>query len=152
MAVQGAKRVREDAGDEDAKEHVASAARDFTSAFEVDADEPGGKQHAPSSLDGGAAGKQQAPGGADAARRASQRLKQIEYGKSTLGYDAYRSMVPLEARVPGRGDHPVTPDAHSAMSKRAFDAALKAWRRQLHKYDPPDVDEGEDDDTQQAPP
>jgi hypothetical protein len=151
MAVQGAKRVREDAGD-DAEVHVASAARDFTSSFEVhDADEPSGKQHAPSA-DGGAAGKQQAPGGADAARRASQRLKQIEYGKSTLGYDAYRALVPLEARVPGRGDHPVTPDAHSAMSKRAFDAALKAWRRQLHKYDPPDVDEGEDDDAQQAPP
>jgi histone RNA hairpin-binding protein len=123
MTVQGVKRAREDTLDH-------ATARDTSDAFEV-----------PDPDVSGAAGKQQQPtsSAADAARRVSQRLKQIEFGKSTLGYDAYRRLVPLAKRVPGRD--PVTPDAHSAMPKRAFDAARKAWRRQLHTYDPPEEDE-----------
>jgi hypothetical protein len=31
--------------------------------------------------------------------------------------------------------HPRTPDIHEEMSKRQFDGRVKAWRRELHKWD-----------------
>ena len=64
------------------------------------------------------------------AHRIQQRLKQIEYGKNTLGYERYRR----EARKRGR-DGPKTPDVHEKISKRAFDGKVKAWRRALHDWE-----------------
>lgn len=66
-------------------------------------------------------------------RRLEQRQKQVEYGKNTIGYDRYISLVPKHARK--KGD-PVTPDRNLKCSKRCWDGLVRAWRRNLHVYDP----------------
>lgn len=63
-----------------------------------------------------------------------QRQKQIDFGKNTLGYDRYVQTVPKNKRSKGE---PRTPDKYKKMSKRCWDGIVKAWRRQLHSYDPP---------------
>ncbi|CAM9636657.1 unnamed protein product, partial [Discosporangium mesarthrocarpum] len=68
--------------------------------------------------------------------RLAQRQKQIDYGKNTRGYDLYLASVP---RCNRRKGDPVTPDRGKAMSKRAFDGLIRVWRRELHKWDPPDL-------------
>ena len=35
----------------------------------------------------------------------------------------------------GYSEHPRTPDPYEKIPKRAFDGRIKAWRRQLHKWD-----------------
>jgi hypothetical protein len=57
-------------------------------------------------------------------RKIEQRLKQIKFGKNTIGYDNYVVAVPKEKRK-GFLEHPRTPDAYAAQSKRAFDGRLK---------------------------
>ena len=64
--------------------------------------------------------------------RLQQRQKQIDYGKQTIGYRRYRQAVPKNQRWPGA---PQTPDIHLKLSKRNWDARLRAWRRQLHAWD-----------------
>ncbi|CAG9466429.1 unnamed protein product [Pedinophyceae sp. YPF-701] len=73
-------------------------------------------------------------------RRIQQRQKQIDYGKNTLGYQRYLELVSKDKRKPRV--HPVTPDAHLKVSKRAFDGILKKWRRALHRWDPDQGDDG----------
>eukprot|EP00992_Anisonema_acinus_P015824 TRINITY_DN9907_c0_g1_i1.p1 TRINITY_DN9907_c0_g1~~TRINITY_DN9907_c0_g1_i1.p1 ORF type:complete len:168 (-),score=20.96 TRINITY_DN9907_c0_g1_i1:346-849(-) len=64
-----------------------------------------------------------------------QRMKQIHFGKSTKGYEAYRSLVPTCER--DASVHPVTPRHDQLCSKRSWDAQVRQWRRQLHEWDPP---------------
>ncbi|KAK9914794.1 hypothetical protein WJX75_000623 [Coccomyxa subellipsoidea] len=78
--------------------------------------------------------------------RLEQRLRQITYGKNTLGYASYTKAIPKEKRRrPKKGEentHPTTPDIHQMCSKRAFDGQVRKWRRQLHFWDPkPEEDE-----------
>lgn len=68
-------------------------------------------------------------------QRLSQRQKQIDYGKNTLGYERYLEQVPKHVR---RKEDPWTPNRRQVCSKRSFDGQIKKWRRQLHAYDPPD--------------
>ena len=62
-----------------------------------------------------------------------RRQKQIDYGKNTLGYVNYTKMIPKDKRT---ADHPKTPPRHIKYSRRAFDGLIKAWRKQLHYFDP----------------
>ncbi|KAJ3056220.1 hypothetical protein HK097_007703 [Rhizophlyctis rosea] len=71
-------------------------------------------------------------------RRLEQRQKQIDYGKNTVGYQRYISIVPRQKRRP-RID-PETPDKHSKCSKRCWDGLVRQWRRRLHQWDPPEGD------------
>ncbi|EIE19396.1 hypothetical protein COCSUDRAFT_44731 [Coccomyxa subellipsoidea C-169] len=78
--------------------------------------------------------------------RLEQRLRQITYGKNTLGYASYTKAVPKDKRKRAKkgeeNTHPVTPDIHQMCSKRAFDGQVRKWRRQLHFWDPkPEGDE-----------
>mmetsp|Transcript_37009 Transcript_37009/g.37664 ORF Transcript_37009/g.37664 Transcript_37009/m.37664 type:complete len:272 (+) Transcript_37009:22-837(+) len=63
------------------------------------------------------------------------RMKQISYGKNTMGYDNYIAQVPKHMRK-GYLEHPRTPDPYEKQSKRTFDGRIRAWRRGLHKFDP----------------
>lgn len=69
-------------------------------------------------------------------RRMEQRLKQIAYGKTTVGYQNYVRLVPHHTRNPDDPDHPVTPRFYDSCSKRLWDKTLKNWRRNLHNWDP----------------
>ncbi|RLN47510.1 hypothetical protein BBJ29_000624 [Phytophthora kernoviae] len=71
--------------------------------------------------------------------RLTQRQKQIDYGKNTIGYDRYCAQVPRHARRPGK--HPMTPDKTTRMGKKVFDGVVRKWRQALHKYDPPELTE-----------
>eukprot|EP00042_Codosiga_hollandica_P017321 m.47067 g.47067 ORF g.47067 m.47067 type:complete len:144 (-) comp47509_c0_seq1:169-600(-) len=66
--------------------------------------------------------------------RLQQRMKQIEFGKNTLGYTLYLQSVPKKDRK--KGEHPVTPDVKRKCSKRAWDGLVRNWRKALHVYDP----------------
>ena len=63
------------------------------------------------------------------------RLKQIQFGKNTIGYDNYTAAVPRKKRYLNINEHPRTPDPYEIQSKRAFDGKIKVWRRGLHKWD-----------------
>jgi hypothetical protein len=78
--------------------------------------------------------------------RIAARLKQVAFGKNTVGYDNYVAAVPREKRG-GYQEHPRTPDAYEAQSKRAFDGKVKAWRRGIHRWDT-DADTGADADAE----
>jgi len=69
-------------------------------------------------------------------RRLSQRQKQIDLGKQTLGYDCYIQAVPRRRREKGNQRHPRTPNIHTIRSKRSWDGIVRKWRRQLHLWDP----------------
>jgi histone RNA hairpin-binding protein len=60
-----------------------------------------------------------------------QKMKQISYGKNTLGYDEYTKKVPKSRRSNDRILHPQTPDPYEKIPKRQWDGKLKAWRRVL---------------------
>ena len=74
-------------------------------------------------------------------RKLEQRQKQIGYGKNSLAYQRYLEEVPLQKRRFDliNSDHPRTPDIARDVSKRTFDGQVKAWRRQLHLWDPPEA-------------
>jgi len=70
-------------------------------------------------------------------QRLAQRQKQIDYGYRTVGYLRYRLLVAKDHRKP---DHPRTPKKTQGCSKRSWDGQLKKWRRDLHLWDPDNVD------------
>ena len=65
--------------------------------------------------------------------RFQQRVKQVELGKATKGYQAYIKAIPKPKR--SQAD-PQTPDSREMCSKRQFDGKLHKWRKGLHQYDP----------------
>lgn len=72
--------------------------------------------------------------------RLSQRHKQIEFGKNTLGYERYIELIP---RLKRKSKDPHTPNPKQVCSKRSWDGQIRKWRRLLHNYDPP-VEDGEE--------
>ena len=73
--------------------------------------------------------------------RLNNRQRQIEIGKSTLGYYKYTKRIPKEKRGPNLQAHPRTPDIKLLISKRSFEGRVKAWRRMLHNWDWLDAEE-----------
>lgn len=78
------------------------------------------------------------------AHRIAQRQKAIDFGKNTAGYENYCRKVDREERrrrggiVEGR---PNTPDVNLDIGTRRWQGIVKAWRRQLHFFDPPGLAE-----------
>lgn len=66
----------------------------------------------------------------------SRRQKQLDYGKNTIGYQAYLSKVPKSNRS---RENPVTPDKFVKYSRRSWDQQVKIWRKKIHEFDPPEV-------------
>ena len=62
-------------------------------------------------------------------RRLYQREKQVQVGKSTIGYRNLQRIPPEKRPFELR-----TPRVQDICSKRAFDSRLKAWRIKLHQY------------------
>mmetsp|Transcript_6559 Transcript_6559/g.10396 ORF Transcript_6559/g.10396 Transcript_6559/m.10396 type:complete len:189 (-) Transcript_6559:784-1350(-) len=73
------------------------------------------------------------------ARRISQRRKSIEYGKNTAGYETYLQEVPKSKRRARCMKHPMTPDHTLEIPTKRWQGLVKAWRKALHHYDPPDL-------------
>ena len=59
----------------------------------------------------------------DDEHKIQMRLKQISYGKNTIGYDRYIAEVPKNKRK-GYSEHPRTPDPYAKASKREFDGKV----------------------------
>ena len=72
-----------------------------------------------------------------------RRQKQIDYGKNTIGYQNYITLIPKEKR--GKKD-PHTPNKFGKFARRSFDSMIRVWRMKLHAYDP--VDDGFNDNTE----
>ncbi|MCO5588683.1 hypothetical protein L7F22_042642 [Adiantum nelumboides] len=70
----------------------------------------------------------------DDAHRLSQRQRQVDFGKNTLGYERYIELVP---RCKRKLRDPQTPNPKQVCSKRSWDGQVRKWRRLLHVYDPP---------------
>lgn len=66
----------------------------------------------------------------------SRRQKQLDYGKNTIGYQAYLTKVPKSNRS---RENPVTPDKFVKYSRRSWDQQVKIWRKKIHEFDPPEV-------------
>eukprot|EP01113_Clastostelium_recurvatum_P017831 TRINITY_DN21046_c0_g1_i1.p1 TRINITY_DN21046_c0_g1~~TRINITY_DN21046_c0_g1_i1.p1 ORF type:complete len:425 (+),score=86.64 TRINITY_DN21046_c0_g1_i1:268-1542(+) len=75
-------------------------------------------------------------------KRLGNRQKQIEYGKSTVGYKNYLDTVPRSKRT---REDPKTPNRHQICSKRSWDGQIRKWRRLLHKFDPVGAETDNDD-------
>jgi len=71
------------------------------------------------------------------ARRIHQRQRMVSYGKNTVGYDEYIKKIPKHKRKPRSLEHPMTPDAGADIPNKRWLGLVKAWRKGLHKYDPP---------------
>lgn len=64
------------------------------------------------------------------------RRKQIEMGKSTIGYKNYRKAVPKKRRIMTMPDvYPITPNIYKNISKRSWAGLACEWRRRLHNWD-----------------
>jgi hypothetical protein len=79
------------------------------------------------------------PSSPKSARRIHQRRRQILFGKNTSGYEQYCKQVPKEKRKKCSMDHPMTPDHMMDVSVKRWQGLVNAWRRALHKFDPPDL-------------
>jgi len=72
----------------------------------------------------------------------SQRQKQIDMGKNTLGYEMYLEHVPWNERTQ---EDPWTPDKYQQCSTRSWQGQMRIWRRRLHMWDPEDEADGSED-------
>lgn len=69
-------------------------------------------------------------------RRISQRLKQINLAKNSVGYQRYTTAVRKNERKRelNLSWHPSTPDPYSNTSKSCFSGRLKEWKLRLHLW------------------
>lgn len=69
-------------------------------------------------------------------RRISQRLKQINIAKNSIGYQRYTTAVKKNERKRELNFtwHPSTPDPYSNTSKSCFSGRLKEWKLRLHLW------------------
>ncbi|KAL3127081.1 SLBP-like protein [Cryptosporidium hominis] len=69
-------------------------------------------------------------------RRISQRLKQINIAKNSVGYQRYTTAVRKNERKRELSFtwHPSTPDPYSNTSKSCFSGRLKEWKLRLHLW------------------
>ena len=79
------------------------------------------------------------PENPDHARRIRQRRRQVMFGKNTAGYEEYIKQVPKHKRKFKSMDHPQTPDHLADIPTKRWQGQMNAWRRSLHKFDPPDL-------------
>jgi hypothetical protein len=73
-------------------------------------------------------------------RRLGQRSKQVQYGKSTLGYRLYK-LQEVSLSMDDSDSRPRTPREQQKCSKRCWDAQVRDWRVKLHSYDPKSEEE-----------
>ncbi len=79
------------------------------------------------------------PNNPEHARRIRQRRRQIMFGKNTAGYEEYVKKVPRHKRKFKSLEHPTTPDHLADIPTKRWQGQMNAWRRSLHKFDPPDL-------------
>ena len=58
-----------------------------------------------------------------------RREKQISYGKNTLAYDKYISLIPKSER---QSRDPRTPQKHKRYSRRQWEGIVKKWKQDIH--------------------
>merc|ERR1719233_2648680 len=66
--------------------------------------------------------------------RIAQRLKQVDKGKNSRAYRAYRAAVPKSSRR-GRDEHPRTPNVLEKVSNRRWEGKFNKWRRLVYKWE-----------------
>ena len=59
-----------------------------------------------------------------------RREKQISYGKNTVSYDRYLSLIPKSSRTDRM---PRTPNKMRKYSRRQWDGLIKKWKQDIHK-------------------
>lgn len=79
------------------------------------------------------------PNNPEHARRIRQRRRQVLFGKNTAGYEEYLKKVPRHKRKFKSLEHPQTPDHLADIPTKRWQGQMNAWRRSLHKFDPPDL-------------
>jgi len=79
------------------------------------------------------------PNNPEHARRVRQRRRQVLFGKNTAGYEEYLKKVPKHKRKFKSLEHPQTPDHLADIPTKRWQGQTNAWRRSLHKFDPPDL-------------
>ena len=79
------------------------------------------------------------PKNPDHARRIRQRRRQVLFGKNTAGYEEYAKKIPKHKRKFKSLDHPTTPDHLVDIPTKRWQGQINAWRRSMHKFDPPDL-------------
>jgi hypothetical protein len=67
--------------------------------------------------------------------RSTNRWQQIQWGKATVGYQAYAARVPPHHREEGNPFHPVTPPGSPTLGVRPWSKRYAEWRRALHQWD-----------------
>jgi len=60
----------------------------------------------------------------------NRREKQISYGKNTVSYDRYISLIPKSSRTDRM---PRTPNKMRKYSRRQWDGLIKKWKQDIHK-------------------
>jgi hypothetical protein len=79
------------------------------------------------------------PNNPEHARRIRQRRRQVLFGKNTIGYEEFIKKVPKHKRKFKSLEHPQTPDYLADIPTKRWQGQINAWRRSLHKFDPPDL-------------
>ena len=61
------------------------------------------------------------------------RIKDVDTGKRSIGYQNYIEKIPVDKRI--LGVDPLTPNPTKLLTKRNWDHKMREWRLKLHKYD-----------------